>query len=224
VDTRIAIADDHVLFVQGLRALLTPERKMQVVAECGDGNDAVKVARKLKPDLVIMDNAMPGMNGIEATERITSEQPDVKVLCLSMHSAPCFVERAMQAGASGYLLKECAYQELIGAVGDVMANRMYLSPAIAGVVVNAMRRRQAGTTVRSPLRQLSDREREILQLLAEGYSAKAIGERLSLSVKTVSSHRQHIMDKLVIHNIAGLTKFALQEGLTSATPQEHPHY
>ncbi len=179
--------------------------------------------RRLKPDLVIMDNSMPCMNGIEATCRITGEASPVKVLCLSMHSEPRFVERAMEAGASGYLLKECAFQELAGAIREVMAGRTYLSPAIARIVVDAMKRRKQNDAS-TYLGRLTEREREILQLLADGYSARQIGEKLCLSVKTVATHRQHVMDKLDIHNIAGLTKFAVREGLTPDAPQEHaPH-
>jgi len=220
--TRILIADDHVMFLQGLHALLEPEPDMTVVGECRDGTEAVKAARKLKPDLVIMDNSMPGMNGIEATVRITAETSAPKVLCLSMHSAPRFVERAMEAGASGYLLKESAFDELAVAIREIMADRTYLSPTIAGVVVDAMKRRKSSSAFPTQFTLLTDREREVLQLLAEGFSAQDIGERLCLSVKTVATHRQHVMDKLVIHNIAGLTKYAIREGLTSDSPQEHP--
>ena len=218
---RILIADDHVMFLQGLRALLDPEPDMQVIGESRDGAEAIRAVRELTPDLVIMDNSMPGMNGIEATVRITAEASSIKVLCLSMHSEARFVERAIEAGASGYLLKDCAFQELAIAIREIMANRTYLSPAIAGVVVDAMRRRKSNVKLPSDHALLTDREREVLQLLAEGYSAKSIGERLCLSVKTVATHRQHVMDKLVIHNIAGLTKYAIREGLTSDTPQEH---
>jgi DNA-binding NarL/FixJ family response regulator len=221
---RILIADDHVIFLQGLRALLEAEPNMQVIGECRDGIEAVKATRKLKPDLVIMDTQMPGGNGIEATVRITTETPDKKVLCLSMYNSPRFVERALDAGASGYLLKDCAFRELAGAIREIMADRTYLSPAIAGIVVDAMKRRKFSSKSPSQFALLTKREREVLQLLAEGFSAKEIGERLCLSIKTVATHRQHVMDKLVIHNIAGLTKYAIREGLTSDLPQEHaPH-
>lgn len=222
---RILLADDHAIFLQGLRALLEPEPDMEVIGESRDGREAVNAVRKLRPHVVIMDTSMPGMNGIEATRQIAAEAPEIKVLSLSMHAAPRFVERAMEAGASGYLLKDCAFDELVRAIQEVMANRTYLSPPIAGVVVDAMRRRKPRASSPSQFALLTDREREVLQLLAEGHTAKEIAARLSLSIKTIATHRQHIMDKLAIHNIAGLTKYAIQEGLTSAAPQDHtsPH-
>jgi DNA-binding NarL/FixJ family response regulator len=215
--TRILLADDHAIFMQGLRALLLPEPDMEVIGEARDGREAVKAATTLRPQVVIMDTSMPGMNGIEATRRITAEEPQIKILCLSMHGVPRLVERVMEAGASGYLLKDCAFEELARAIRQVMANRTYLSPAIAGVVVDAMKRRISRTGP-TDFYALTDREREVLQLLAEGHSAKEIAGRLSVSIKTIGTHRQHIMDKIAIHNIAGLTKYAIQEGLTSAAP------
>ncbi len=217
---RILLADDHAIFLQGLCALLEPEPGVEIVGKSSDGREAVKAVRKLKPHLVIMDTSMPGMNGIEATRRIATESPETNVLCLSMHAEPRLVERAIEAGASGYLLKDCVFDELVCAIQEVTADRNYLSPAITSVVVDAMRRRktQANGSKISPL---TDREREVLQLLAEGHSAKEIAARLCLSIKTITSHRQHIMDKLAIHNIAGLTKYAIQEGMTSIVPQEH---
>ncbi len=222
---RVLVADDHAMFVQGLCALLEPEPTIEVVGNSSDGRQAVREARQLKPHVVIMDVAMPGMNGIEATRRITSESPETKVLSLSMHAEPRLIERAIEAGASGYLLKDSLFDELVSAVREVKADRSYLSPAIAGVVVDAMRRRKSRDSV-AELSPLSNREREVLQLLAEGFSAKGIASRLCLSIKTIASHRQHIMDKLTIHSIAGLTKYAIQEGMTSVEAQEHgcSHY
>lgn len=221
MNVRILLVDDHEIFLQGLCAMLEPEPDVEVIGRSSDGREAVKAARRLKPQLVIMDTSMPGMNGIEATRRIIADSPDTRVLSLSMHAEPRFVERAIEAGASGYLLKECVFDELVCAVREVTANRNYLSPSIASVVVDAMRRRKsrANGPGASPL---TNREREVLQLLAEGFSAKSIAARLSLSVKTITSHRQHIMDKLAIHSIAGLTKYAIREGMTSLAAPEQP--
>ena len=212
---RILLADDHEIVLNGLRALLEQQPSMEVIEEVKDGREAVQITFEQMPDLVVMDVAMPGMNGIEATRRITKKHPEVKVLCLSMHSDKRFVLAALEAGASGYLLKECALEELIRAIRIVEANRIYLSPAVAGVVVDAYKNVRAAPKT-SALSLLTAREREVLQLLAEGYSTKDIADRLFVSVKTVSTHREHVMDKLDIHSIAGLTKYAIREGLTSA--------
>jgi DNA-binding NarL/FixJ family response regulator len=213
MNIRIVLADDHVMFLSGLRALLEKQHDLEVIAEVRDGREAVKVAREKKPDLVIMDVAMPGMNGIEATRQITAELPGVKVLCLSMHASEQFVGEGFAGGASGYLLKESAFEEMLRAIRAVMANQTYVSPAVAGPMIEDYRALRSGHP--SPLSRLTGREREVLQLVAEGHSTKDIAGRLHLSVKTIDTHRQRLMEKLSIHSVAGLTKYAIRYGLTA---------
>jgi DNA-binding NarL/FixJ family response regulator len=220
VTIRVLLADDHEVFLEGLRALLDSQRDLEVVGTCRDGRQAVDAARALSPDVVVMDAAMPEMNGMEATRRITERVPGIKIICLSMHAEPRFVEGVLDAGACGYLPKECPFEEVARAIRHVARNRTYLSPNIAGVVIDALRTRRSMAGC-SAFERLSEREREILQLLAEGHAPRDIAERLHLSIKTVATHREHIMDKLGIHNIAGLTKFALLEGVTSPEPRDH---
>jgi DNA-binding NarL/FixJ family response regulator len=173
----------------------------------------VKLAQKLKPDVVIMDITMPDLNGIEATYQIMAELPNVKVIALSMHSDRRFVVGMLKAGASGYLLKDCAFDELIHTVHTVVSNRIYLTPGITDIVVDDYLR-QMSTTNSSVTSVLTAREREVLQLLAEGKTTKQIADHLYLSVKTIETHRRQIMLKLDIHSIAELTKYAIREGLT----------
>lgn len=212
---RIVLADDHTMFLSGLRTLLEKEPDLEVVAKVKDGREAIRVVHEKRPDLVVMDVSMPGMNGIEATRQITAKLPRVKVLCLSMHSEEQFVTAVLEGGASGYLLKECAFDELLTAIRTVMANQIFLSPTITTTVVQNYRA-QRGATQPSPVSLLTDREREVLQLIAEGHSTKDIAARLHLSVKTIDTHRHRIMDKLSIHSVAGLTKYAIRRGLTTA--------
>lgn len=212
---RIVLADDHTIFLSGLHTLLEKEPDLEVVAKVKDGREAIRVVHEKRPDLVVMDVSMPGMNGIEATRQITATLPRVKVLCLSMHSEEQFVTAVLEGGASGYLLKECALDELLTAIRTVMANQIFLSPTITTTVVQNYRA-QRGATQPSPVSPLTDREREVLQLIAEGHSTKDIAARLHLSVKTIDTHRHRIMDKLRIHSVAGLTKYAIRRGLTTA--------
>lgn len=212
---RVLLVDDHEMFLAGLEALLQRQQDMVVVGQVKDGMEAVKQARATKADVVVMDVSMAGMNGIEATREITSKLPGVKVLCLSMHAERRFVAAALDAGASGYLLKDNSFEELVDAIHTVKCNQVYLCHRVAGTVVEAYRaqRLQGESSVFS---LLTRREREVLQLLAEGRSTKEIAARLSLSLKTVGTHRGHIMEKLSIHSVAGLTKYAIREGLTTA--------
>lgn len=214
---RILLADDHKIVREGLRALLEGQPDVKVVAEAEDGRTAVQLAQKLSPDVAIMDVTMPGLNGIEATRRIVAEVPGVRVIALSMHSDRRFVAEMFKAGASGYLLKDCAFEELARAINTVVANQLYLSPEIADVVVEDYVRHLTETDPWA-LSDLTSREREVLQLLAEGKSTRQIASDLHLSVNTVATHRQHIMEKLDIDNIAGLTKYAIRAGLTSPEP------
>lgn len=214
MSVRILLADDHKIVRDGLRALLESQPGMTVIAEAENGRTTVRMARDLLPDLVIMDIGMPDLNGIDATRQITAELPTVKVIALSMHSDRRFVVQMFKAGASGYLLKDCAFEELARAVGAVLKHQTYLSPAVAGPVMEDYIH-QLSPSDNSGFSVLSPREREVLQLIAEGKSTKEVATLLCVSIKTVETHRQQIMSKLNIHSMAELIKYAIREGLTS---------
>ena len=211
---RIVLADDHVIVRDGLRSLLQQQTDMEIVAEAADGLETVQVTKEHQPHVIVMDASMPTLNGVEATRRIHTQLPEVRILCLSMHSESQFVSAMLEAGASGYLLKDCASEELVRAIHIVMAGQVYLSPGIGQVVVDHFKAGRAGASP-SAFSILTERERTVLQLLAEGHTTKEIGQRLRLSAKTVATYREHIMEKLGIQNIAGLTKYAIQQGLTT---------
>jgi two-component system, NarL family, response regulator NreC len=211
---RIVLADDHKIIRDGLRALIEKEKGMEVVDEASDGREAVKLAWETRPEIVIMDVNMPDLNGIEATRQITSKFPEIKVIALSMHSDRRFVAEMLKAGASGYLLKDCAFDELIHAINVVRSRKVYLSPGVSGIVV-ADYVEKLGSSENIAANVLSDREREVLQLITEGVSTKEIAEKLFLSAKTVETHRRQIMSKLNLFTVAELTKYAIREGLTS---------
>ncbi len=211
---RILLADDHKILRTGLRELLEKEPSLKVVAEAEDGRTAVQLSREMSPDIVIMDISMQDLNGVEATRQIVSGSPQIKVIVLSMHSGQKFVAEVFKAGASGYLLKDCDFSEVFTAIRAVTANETYLCPQIATIVRNDyLLRLSQGESPASA--SLSPREKEVLQLMAEGKSTKEIAFSFNLSVKTVEVHRQRIMEKLNIHSIAELTKYAIREGLTS---------
>ena len=211
---RILLADDHQIFREGLRSLIEKQNDLEVVGDAETGRVAVKMAVQLKPDVVIMDVAMPDMNGIEATHQIHAQLPDTKIIALSMHSDKRFVSGMLQAGALGYLLKANAFDEVVQAARTVMNNKHYVSGDVADTIVNdyVSQMTQAAPSSRTVL---SPREREVLQLLAEGYGTKDIAERLLVSTNTIDTHRAHIMTKLNIRTIADLVKYAVREGLTS---------
>jgi two-component system, NarL family, response regulator NreC len=209
----ILIADDHRLFRDGLRTLLEKQKSMRVVAETTDGVETVSAAAELKPDIVLMDISMPELNGIEATRRIVSQGGGTRVVMLSMHSDRRFITESLKAGAMGYLLKDCAFDEVLLAVKAVSEGTIYLSSRISESVIKdyvAIAKSVPG----SAFSILSAREREVLQLLAEGKSTKETASRLHVSVKTIETHRKQIMDKLNIRSVAELTKYAIREGLT----------
>ncbi len=212
--TRIILADDHKIIREGLRSLLEKQTDMEVVAEAQDGLTTVNLVHKLRPDVVVMDIGMPEMNGIDATAQITSEHKETKVIALSMHSDRRFVMQMLKAGAAGYLLKDSAFEELVLAIHTVRRNKRYLSPAITDVVIKEYLQ-NLPTAESTVFTVLTAREREVLQHIAEGKSTKQIAGILGVSVKTVETHRQQVMEKLDMHSIAELTKYAVREGLTS---------
>ena len=210
----VFLADDHKFIRDGLRTLLEKHPAIKIVGEAEDGRVAVRMVNALKPDIVILDVAMPELNGIEAARQIIADHPDIKIIALSMHSDRRFVAEMLKAGASAYLSKDYVFDELESVIKTVVADKIYLSPDISGVVVENYVR-QTAKPEPSAFSVLSDREREVLQLLAEGKTAKEIAEELNVSIKTVETHRTNIMNKLDIHRLAELTKYAVREGLTS---------
>jgi two-component system response regulator NreC len=205
---RILLADDHAVVRQGFRLILSGQADMEIVGEAGDGNQAVEQAEKLKPDVVVMDVAMPNLNGIEATRRLAAAAPHTRVLALSMHKDSVYVREILRAGAKGYLLKDSIDRDLLDAVRAVAKGEAYLSPAIADSVLTDYRKH-----VTDPLDLLTNREREVLQLIAEGKTNKDIAQALNLSVYTVDAHRGRIMEKLNLHSTGELVRFAMRAGL-----------
>lgn len=211
---KILLADDHKLLREGLRALIEEQQNMTVIAEAENGRSAVQLAARLSPDIIVMDISMPGLNGIDATRRITAELPGVKVIALSMHADRNFVVEMFKAGAMGYLLKDCAFEELIRAINTVVANKAYLSAKLSDTMIKDYVNLFPGKNL-SVFSALTNREREILQLLAEGKGTREISAGLNVSTKTVETFRRQIMKKLDIHSVAELTKYAIRAGLTS---------
>jgi DNA-binding NarL/FixJ family response regulator len=209
---RVLVADDHTMVREGLRALLDGDTEIDVVSEVSDGLEALEMVRKHKPDIAILDIAMPKLNGLLATKRIRSEVPETKVLVLSMYGEEEYITEALKSGASGFILKDAAASDLISALKAVSRGERYLSPTISWKLVKKYVVDGKPTEVRERKR-LSSREKEILQLIAEGYTNSEIAHTLKLSVKTVQTHRSHIMAKLDIHTIAGLTRHAIKIGL-----------
>jgi DNA-binding NarL/FixJ family response regulator len=208
----ILLVDDHKIVFESLQSLLDEQPDMRVVGWAEDGRDAVAKVKELEPALVIMDVAMPGLNGIEATQQIRSHYPGTKIIALSMHTEKQFVTGILNAGASGYLTKNCSSDELVSAIRSVAADKKYLSPDIAGVVIEESLN-HSRKTIPSASSILTMREREVLQLIVEGNTVKQIAERLYLSIKTIHTHRNQIMQKLNMHSTAELTKFAIREGM-----------
>jgi len=214
MSTKILLADDHKIVREGFRKLLDQKMNIEVVGEADTGRKTVELVQKLSPDIVIMDITMPDLNGIEATRQIKKKAPGAKVLCLSMHADKRFVIAVMRAGASGYLLKDCPFEELCRAIQALERNEIYLSSQIAHHIVNESLNLQKNADS-ARYNVLTAREREIAQMIAEGKNTKTIALELAISVKTVEAHRHKIMKKLKIHSIAELTKYAISEGLTS---------
>jgi DNA-binding NarL/FixJ family response regulator len=212
---RIVIADDHTLVRQGFCKILEEQPEWTVVAQASDGREAVKQTLQLKPDVAILDIGMPLLNGIEATRQLVRRLPDLHVLILSMHAEEAYVTQALQAGAQGYLLKDSADTELIKGVNAVSVGKSFFSPAVAKVMLDDYVRHLAGKGIVDRYESLSEREREIFQLIAEGHSNKEIAELLSVSTATVETHRAHILQKLDVHNTAELVLYAVRRGVIS---------
>lgn len=211
---RVLLADDHKIVREGLSALLGRTGRLEVVANVANGNEALDKARALEPDVAILDVTMPGLNGIEVTHRLYSERPKIRVIILSMHADRQFVLEALRAGARGYVLKDNAYSDLQKAIATVMRGSVFLSPEVTELMVDVVVHGR-GTTEPTPYEVLTSREREVLQLLAEGQKNREIAEALFLSQKTIETHRRRIMDKLGLHSIAELTKYSVRHGITN---------
>ena len=214
-DTRVILADDHGLVRAGIRALLESLEGIQVIAEADDGRDAVHLVDVHRPDLVLMDIAMSGLNGLEAAKRINRDYPNTRVIILSMHANEEYVLQALRAGASGYLLKDAGTAELEIAIKAVANGETYLSPPVSKHVISDYVRRMSGgeLDVPSTLDRLTLRQREILQLIAEGQTTQEIARMLNIGVKTVETHRMQLMERLDIHDVAGLVRYAIRVGL-----------
>jgi DNA-binding NarL/FixJ family response regulator len=219
---RVVIADDHELFRSGLRMLLESMPGVEVVAEAADGHEVLRVVERLRPRVVLMDIAMPGLNGLEAAARIAKEHPATRVVVVSMHGSEQYAIRALRAGAAGYLLKDASRAELELALTSVARGDIYLSPAMSRHVIADYRQRLDETAeaepAPDPLTRLTPRQREVLQLVAEGHSTKEIATRLKLGVRTIETHRAQLMERLGIHDVPGLVRFAIRTGLVSPGP------
>lgn len=214
MNIRVFLVDDHNIFRESLKLLLESAHDIEIVGETGESADALALIKRKHPDIVIMDIAMPDLNGIELTRKVTTQLSGVRVIALSAHSERESVLRMFQAGARGYLIKDCVLKELAYAIKAVANGQTYVSPQIANVVVDGCLK-QSAKDARSGLSVLTEREREVLQLIAEGKTTKEIAFKFKVSVKTIETHRAQIMEKLQIESVAGLTKFAIREGITS---------
>ena len=212
---RILLGDDHTLLRQGLRKILQERPDWEVVAEAGDGREAVRQALAVQPDIAILDIGMPLMNGIEATRQIVRRRPDIHILILSMHANEAYIIQALKAGAKGYLLKDSADTDLIRGVAVVASGKSFFSPAVAKVMLDDYVRHLAENGIADRFDTLSEREREIFQLVAEGRSNKEIAELLSVSLATIETHRAHVLQKLDVHNTAELVLYAVRRGVIS---------
>lgn len=214
---RLLLADDHAVLRSGLRLLLSEQPDMEVVGEAADGEEVIQKTRELQPDIVLLDITMPGVSGLEAMDRIKKENPEVKIVVLTMHDDESYMERIMTSGGSGYVLKKAADTELLQAIRSVQQGGVYLHPTMTRILVGAFvsksRQQDKQTHLES---KLSEREREVLKLIAQGYTNKEIADMIFLSVKTVETHKAHIMDKLELRSRAELVRYALDNGLLKA--------
>jgi two-component system response regulator NreC len=215
---KVLLADDHTIVRKGLRSLLDSEATIEVVGEAEDGREAIEKVEQLSPDIVVMDSTMPILNGLEATRHIVKRFPQVKVLVLTMHTNEEYIFQFLQAGAAGYLVKQAAPTELVSAIQAVQRGDYFLSPAISKTVVEEYIKQAKAIDREDGFEQLTDREREVLQLIVEGFSNREIAERLHISLKTAGVHRINLMHKLNIHNVTELTKYAIRKGVISLEP------
>jgi DNA-binding NarL/FixJ family response regulator len=211
----VVLADDHQIVRQGLRALLEASGGFEVVAEAEDGHQAIEAAEAEQPDVVLLDLSMPGLSGVEALRRIKANRPRTKVLVLSMHTTSEYVRAALRAGADGYLVKGAGVKDVNLALQTVVTGRQFLSPQVERAALLDLLEGPTAHAASDPLAQLTPREREVLQLIAEGYSNKAVASKLGLSIKTVDGHRTRVMAKLDLHDVTALTRFAIRHGLVS---------
>ncbi len=210
---RIVIAEDHTILREGLRSLLCSDPEFDVVGEAEDGRDAIRCVEALSPDLVLMDLSMPRMNGLDAIKEIKKQNPEIKIIVLTVHKTEEYILATLQAGADGYLLKDATHSELVMAIKNVIAGKRYLSPGISEKVIEGYLEGRRTLKPKSSWDTLTQREREILKLIAEGYKNKEVADYLYISLKTVEKHRSNLMRKLDLHNVAALTAFAAEKGL-----------
>jgi len=212
---RIVLADDHTILREGLRALLSADPNFDIVGEAEDGREAVRCVEKLEPNLLLMDLSMPRMSGMDAISEIKRRYSETKIIALTVHKTEEYLLTTLQAGVDGYVLKDATHDELILAIHNVMAGKRYLSPGISGKVIEGYLEGKEDSLSGSSWQKLSQREREVLKLIAEGYKNKEIAEDLCISLKTVEKHRANLMKKLDLHNAAGLTVYAVDKGIVS---------
>lgn len=213
---RIVIAEDHTILREGLRSLLCSDPEFDVVGEAEDGRDAIRCVEALSPDLVLMDLSMPRMNGLDAIKEIKKQNPEIKIIVLTVHKTEEYILATLQAGADGYLLKDATHSELVMAIKNVLAGKRYLSPGISEKVIEGYLEGRRTLKTKSSWDTLTQREREILKLIAEGYKNKEVADYLYISLKTVEKHRSNLMRKLDLHNVAALTAFAAEKGLITS--------
>ena len=212
---RIVLADDHTILREGLRALLSADPNFDIVGEAEDGRAAVRCVEKLEPNLLLMDLSMPRMSGMDAISEIKRRYSETKIIALTVHKTEEYLLTTLQAGVDGYVLKDATHDELLMAIHNVMAGKRYLSPGISGKVIEGYLEGKEDSLAGSSWQKLSQREREVLKLIAEGYKNKEIAEDLCISLKTVEKHRANLMKKLDLHNAAGLTVYAVERGIVS---------
>jgi DNA-binding NarL/FixJ family response regulator len=212
---RIVLADDHTILREGLRALLSADPNIDIIGEAQDGREAVRHVENLGPDLLLMDLSMPRMSGLDAISEIKKRFPETKIIALTVHKTEEYLLTTLQAGVDGYVLKDATHDELVMAIHNVMAGKPYLSPGISGKVIEGYLEGKEDSLSVSSWQKLSQREREVLKLIAEGYKNREIAEDLCISLKTVEKHRANLMKKLDLHNAAGLTVYAVERGLVS---------
>jgi len=212
---RIVLAEDHTILREGLRALLSADPAFEIIGEAPDGREAVRCVEKLEPDLLLMDLSMPRMSGMDAIREIKKRYPEIKIIALTVHKTEEYLLATLQAGADGYVLKDATHDELVLAIKNVMGGKSYLSPGVSEKVIEGYLEGKESTRSRSPWETLSQREREVLKLIAEGYKNREIAEDLCISLKTVEKHRANLMKKLDLHNAAALTVYAMQKGLVN---------